>query len=96
MSEMDDSLENEKLDEEVGGEDVGNDEADDETGGGGFADVAALEHRLLAHLQNPNYRPVKPRVVAKKLGLSEVETREMRRLVKKLVKRGSSSTGPIT
>ncbi len=73
MSEMDDLSENENLDEDVGG---------------GFVDVGALEHRLLAHLQNPNYRPVKPRVVAKKLGLSEVETREMRRLVKKLVRRG--------
>ncbi|MGC3968196.1 MAG: RNB domain-containing ribonuclease [Pirellulales bacterium] len=55
---------------------------------GALVDVVALEHRLLAHLQNPNYRPVKPRVVAKKLGLSEVETRELRRLVKKLVRRG--------
>ncbi|MBL9093248.1 MAG: ribonuclease R [Planctomycetaceae bacterium] len=51
-------------------------------------DLAALEHRLLAHLSSANYRPVKPRVIAKQLKLSQIETREMRRLIKKLSKRG--------
>ncbi len=37
----------------------------------------------------PNYRPVKPRVIAKKLELSPDETVELRRLVKKLAKKGT-------
>ena len=47
-----------------------------------------LEQRLLAHVLAPNYRPVKPRVIAKKLELSSEEAVDLRRLVKKLAKRG--------
>ena len=88
MSEM-----NEQFEEDFDGDgddssDVGTPDAGSTVDAGTPVDAAALEHRLLAHLQNPNYRPVKPRVIAKKLGLSEVETRELRRLVKKLVRRG--------
>ncbi|MBL9083769.1 MAG: ribonuclease R [Planctomycetales bacterium] len=83
---------NEQFAEDFESDDASQDEVGtpetDTTEAGTPVDVAALEHRLLAHLQNPNYRPVKPRVIAKKLGLSEVETRELRRLVKKLVRRG--------
>jgi ribonuclease R len=48
-----------------------------------------LEERLLAHVMAPNYRPVKPRVIAKKLELTPDETVELRRLVKKLAKKGT-------
>jgi len=47
-----------------------------------------LEKRLLEHLLQPEYRPVKPRVLAKQLELDEEQTAELKRVIKKLVKAG--------
>lgn len=53
-----------------------------------MSDSESLEQRLLAHILAPNFRPVKPRVIAKKLDLDAEGAVALRRLVKKLAKRG--------
>lgn len=52
-----------------------------------------LEQRVLAHVLAPNYRPVKPRVIASQLDLDESQRAELKRVVKKLVKSGKLSYG---
>ncbi len=47
-----------------------------------------LEKLLLQHVHHPNYRPVKPRVIAKQLVLSKDETRDLKKALKRLVKTG--------
>jgi ribonuclease R len=47
-----------------------------------------LENTLLEYCRRPEYKPVKPRVIAKKLALDEEGVRELKRTVKRLVKRG--------
>ncbi len=47
-----------------------------------------LEQAVLAVVKDPHYKPVKPRGIAKKLALDEEQTRELKRVVKRLVKRG--------
>jgi ribonuclease R len=42
----------------------------------------------------PEYRPVKPRVIAKQLRLGEDETVELKRVIKRLVKAGQLAWGP--
>ncbi|MCE9603810.1 MAG: ribonuclease R [Planctomycetia bacterium] len=56
-------------------------------------ETLTLSERVLAHLNAPNYRPVKPRVIAKQLKVSEDERHEVRRVIKKLVKRGLAVFG---
>jgi ribonuclease R len=48
----------------------------------------SLEEALLAVVKDPGYQPVKPRGIAKKLKLDEEETRQLKRVIKRLVKRG--------
>ena len=57
------------------------------------AGLVALGERIVAHINQPNYRPVKPRVIAKQLGLSPEERNEVRRAIKKLVKKGLAVFG---
>lgn len=52
-----------------------------------------LQQAVLDFVRLPNYKPVKPRVVAKRLKLSEDDAHELKRLVKKLVKRKLLSYG---
>jgi ribonuclease R len=52
-----------------------------------------LEHDLLAHLNQKGYRPVKPRVIAKQLKLDEDDVRELKRVIKRLVKAGKVTYG---
>ena len=52
-----------------------------------------LEQKILAHVREPGYRPAKPRKIAKRLDLSEDETYEARRIVKRLVRRGELAYG---
>lgn len=53
-------------------------------------EIRAMEERLLAHVRTENYRPVKPRILAKQLGLEDDEqTRILKRALKNLIKRGS-------
>lgn len=52
-----------------------------------------LERRLLEYVSDTNYQPVKPRIIAKKLKLSDEETRELKKTIKRLVKRGNLNWG---
>jgi ribonuclease R len=47
-----------------------------------------LEQSILQLVRSPNYRPVKPRVLGKLLDLPEEHYRDLKRLIKKLVKKG--------
>lgn len=52
-----------------------------------------LARRLLEHVSHPNYRPVKPRVIAKQLRIPKEEHAELKRAIKRLVKQGKLSYG---
>ena len=52
-----------------------------------------LGRRLLEYVTQPNYRPVKPRVIAKKLKLDETQTSQLKRELKRLVKQGKLAYG---
>ncbi len=56
----------------------------------GSSDLAA---RILAHVRAKNYKPVKPRVITKQLGLDESHRPEVRKAIKRLVKRGELAYG---
>ncbi|REJ96862.1 MAG: ribonuclease R [Planctomycetota bacterium] len=52
-----------------------------------------LEQALLEHLGRKGYRPVKPRKIAKALGLDESQARDLKKLVKRLVVAGRLAYG---
>lgn len=52
-----------------------------------------LESLVLQHVRSANYRPVKPRVITKQLGLPEAERAEVRKAIKRLAKRGALHYG---
>ena len=54
---------------------------------------AELERALLALVKEPGYRPVKPRVLAERLELSQEDRAQLRKLVKKLAHRGTLEYG---
>jgi ribonuclease R len=56
-------------------------------------DNSDLSATLLAHVNHPDYRPVKPRVIAKQLGLDEDSLRALKKTVKQLVKQGKLAYG---
>ncbi|MCA9142073.1 MAG: ribonuclease R [Planctomycetales bacterium] len=56
-------------------------------------DPANLADAVLAFVSRPNYQPVKPRVIAKKLGLPKERISEVRKAVKKLAKKGKLAYG---
>jgi ribonuclease R len=53
-----------------------------------------LRNSILELVQSPDYQPVKPAVIAKKLGLSGEATRDVKKIVKQLVKAGELAWGP--
>ncbi len=53
----------------------------------------SLAAQVLNLVNSANYQPVKPKVIAKKLGLDKDQAKDLRKLVKKLVKRGQLSFG---
>lgn len=53
----------------------------------------SVQQRLLEYVQRPNYRPVKPKVIAKKLELTEDQVGELRRAIRQLVKAGQLAYG---
>lgn len=53
-----------------------------------------LRDALLRHANDPNYRPVKPKVIAKKLGLEGDDVSRVKKEVKLLVKEGRLAYGP--
>ena len=52
-----------------------------------------LERLVLRHVSRANYRPVKPRVIAKQLGISESQHQDLKRTIKQLAKRGDLRYG---
>src|SRR5436190_21644666 len=53
-----------------------------------------LHTKILEHVNNPNYQPVKPAVIAKQLGLSGEATHELKKTIKRMVKAGEVLWGP--
>ncbi len=56
-------------------------------------DRESLERKILAIVQSPKYRPAKPRVITKLLGLEQDEVVTVRRLIKRMVRAGKLSFG---
>ena len=56
--------------------------------------TANLEQQVRQHVQAANYQPVKPKVIARQLSIPEDRFPELRRAIKKLVKRGELVYGP--
>jgi ribonuclease R len=52
-----------------------------------------LEQSILDFVNQPNYKPVKPRIIAKRLGLDEAAAIELKRTVKRLMKSGRLAYG---
>lgn len=52
-----------------------------------------LAEQILAHIHRPNYQPVKPRVLVKQLDLPPDSLRDLRMVIKKLVKDGKLAYG---
>jgi ribonuclease R len=50
--------------------------------------AAELERAVLELVQRPDYRPIKPRVIAKRLGIPHDEAAKVKKAVKRLVRRG--------
>ena len=55
---------------------------------------AELQQRVVAHVQATDYRPVKPRVILKQLGLHADHRADLKRVLKRLVKQGQIAYGP--
>ncbi len=53
-----------------------------------------LHDAILSHVNNANYRPVKPKVIAKKLGLAGDDVSRLKRSIKQLVKERKIAYGP--
>ena len=51
-------------------------------------DAHELQTAIVELVNRPNYQPVKPRILAKKLGLPKEKATEVRRAVKRLVRQG--------
>lgn len=54
----------------------------------------SLDAAILRHVNDPNYRPTKPKVIAKKLGVEGDDTAQLKRSIKKLVRAGKLAYGP--
>ncbi len=52
-----------------------------------------LEQSILQHVSQSDYRPVKPRKIAKQLGLDEDQAREAKRVIKSLINKGRLAYG---
>ncbi|MBL7040770.1 MAG: ribonuclease R [Pirellulaceae bacterium] len=52
-----------------------------------------LKELVLEHINSPDYRPVKPRTIAKQLGLSKDRHRDLRKTIKKLARQGKVTYG---
>jgi exoribonuclease R len=56
-------------------------------------DEEELQQAILAHVMAPGYRPLKPRKIAEKLGLDAEGIRALKKVVKRLVKKGKLAYG---
>jgi len=52
-----------------------------------------LEEQLLNYVNQPGYRPLKPRAIARQMGLSEQKTEDLKKVVKRLIKSGRLAYG---
>jgi ribonuclease R len=55
---------------------------------------ASLRSKIFDHVNNPNYQPVKPGVIAKQLGLAGDAVAEVKKTIKRMVKAGELHWGP--
>ncbi len=55
---------------------------------------SSLEQQLLLYVSRENYRPVKPKVIIKKLGIQEEQQREFKRILKELLRLKIFKWGP--
>src|SRR5947207_5476186 len=55
---------------------------------------STLHSKILEHVNNPNYQPVKPAVIAKKLGLANEAAQELKKTIKQMIKAGELAWGP--
>lgn len=53
-----------------------------------------IEDAIVRHVSDPKYRPVKPAVLARRLGLEGDDVSRVKRIVKQLVKQGKLCFGP--
>ena len=56
--------------------------------------MSNLNDTILSHVNSPNYKPVKPKVIAKQLGLENADASKLKRTIKQLVKEGKLAYGP--
>ncbi|MCH2595559.1 MAG: ribonuclease R, partial [Pirellulales bacterium] len=56
--------------------------------------MSNLNDTILSHVNSPNYKPVKPKVIAKQLGLENADASKLKRTIKRLVKEGKLAYGP--
>ena len=49
--------------------------------------LSELEEKILAHIRQPNYHPVKPRVIAKQLKVDPDQRQDVRKAIKRLAKK---------
>ena len=56
--------------------------------------MSDINKTILDHVNAPNYRPVKPKVIAKKLGFEGKDFSRLKMAIKKLVKAGKLAYGP--
>jgi ribonuclease R len=56
--------------------------------------MTELRDAVLRHVNDPRYRPVKPKVIAKKLGVAPEGLPLVKKTIKKLVKKGELAYGP--
>lgn len=54
---------------------------------------AKLDEAILRHVDRPGYQPVKPRVIAKKLGLGKDRAADVKKSIKRLVRTGRLTYG---
>ena len=55
--------------------------------------LLALKERVVAHVKQPNYMPVKPRVIARQLGLDKEATRGLSKAIRFLAREGRVRQG---
>ncbi len=53
-----------------------------------------LQKALLDLVDSKGYRPLKPKAIAKRLGLNQESTRDLKRIIKRLIKKGQLRWGP--
>lgn len=51
-------------------------------------EIEEIEAKLLGHVNQPNYQPVKPKVIAKKLGITDDDRKPFKRALKRLIRKG--------